>query len=436
MATHSHSRQDASPHVSSYYASRTAPRDRIESLSGMEEADVAVVGGGLAGLTTALELSARGLSVVLLEAQRIGWGASGRNGGFVSQGFAQNVDAIERRVGIERAKQLHALSVDGVRYVESTISNAGRKDIIGGRGWLHVIRHKRTQELRQWQQKLADQYDADLEFLDRAAVSGLLETGIYHAGVIDHRSFHIDPLAYTELVLELCVASGVRVHEGTRISDIGPSGTEYLVRSADGQVRAQNVVVATSAYGGPVRAVEQSVLPVATYVVVSRSYDANIGDVIRYRGCITDQRRAGDYYRILEDDHGLRLLWGGRITTRRSEPSQLVAMLHNDIAGVYPQLGDIEIEYGWSGLMGYARHKMPIVGEISPGLFVATAFGGHGLNTTAAAGLAVADAIAGSRDRMALFGNYGIAWGGGWLGRIATQAEYMRLRLADYIDEI
>ncbi|MDA4848249.1 NAD(P)/FAD-dependent oxidoreductase [Hoeflea poritis] len=405
------------------------------SLSGQEEADVAVIGGGLAGLTIARELCERGLSVVLLEASRIGWGASGRNGGFVSPGYAQGTAAIERCVGRHKASRLHALSVDGMNYVEETIAKAGREDIIAGRGWLHLIRHKRTDALRQWQQAMSDRYGATLEFVDRPALQALLDTQKYHAGVIDPGCFHIDPLAYCELLLELCRAGGVRVHEETRVSGVSRSGQTYHVKSSDGSVRAKSVVVATSAYGGPVGAIERSVLPVATYVVVSRP-DSRIGEAIRYRGCITDQRRAGDYYRIVEDEAGQRLLWGGRITTRRSQPAQLSRLMRGDIAGVYPQLGDIEIEYTWSGLMGYARHKMPIVGEIRPGLFAATAFGGHGLNTTAAAGLAIADAITGSKERLALFEDYTMAWGGGIFGRIATQIEYMRLRLVDYIDEI
>nr|WP_246660378.1 FAD-dependent oxidoreductase [Nitratireductor sp. XY-223] len=412
------------------------PRPQCQPLDGLVEADVAVIGGGLAGLTAAREVAARGFSVVVLEANRIGWGASGRNGGFVSPGYAQGVDAIERRVGKARAMRLHRLSVKGVDYIEKTILDAGREDIVGGRGWLHLIRHRRTDALRQWQRKMAAEYGAELAFLDRTAIRALLDTDRYHAGVIDARSFHIDPLAYAELMLDLCRDAGVRVHEGTRAIDVRKSGATFHVRTAGGEVRAPSVVVASSAYGGPVAAVERSVLPVATYVVVSRPAGERIGDVIRYRGCITDQRRAGDYYRVVGDETGLRLLWGGRITTRRSEPARLSRMLLGDILRIYPQLRGLEIEYTWSGLMGYARHKMPIVGEISPGLFAATAFGGHGLNTTAAAGLAVADAIAGSKEQLTLFEDYRTAWGGGALGRIATQIEYMRLRLVDYIDEI
>ena len=176
---------NATRHVPGYYAARAKPRALLERLSGNAETDVVVIGGGLAGLTAARELRERGLSVVLLEAGRIGWGASGRNGGFVSPGYAQGIEAIERRVGGQKASRLYALSVDGVNYVEQTIAEAGRDDIIAGRGWLHLIRHKRTGALRQWQQDMVDRHGAKLEFLDRSALRALLDTDKYHAGVID-----------------------------------------------------------------------------------------------------------------------------------------------------------------------------------------------------------------------------------------------------------
>ncbi|MCP4316215.1 MAG: FAD-binding oxidoreductase [Hyphomicrobiales bacterium] len=423
-------------HIASYYAAMQRPRALLGSLAGKVEAQVTIVGGGLAGLTAALELARRGHSVILLEAERIGWGASGRSGGFVSPGFAENIGAIERRVGAATAKQLHALSVRGVDYVENTIIAAGRSDIIGGRGWLHVSRSAKTGKLRAWRDQMVHAYGADMVFLEGGPLQSILKTDRYRAAVADQMPFHIDPLAYAELLLQLCLENGVCVFEGTRVNDIGRNGAAFVLNTRLGQVLSPNVVVATSAYGGPVRQIERSILPVATYVVASSPGGGRLADVIGYRGCIADQRRAGDYYRLVEDEKGLRLLWGGRITTRRSEPAQLAHMLLKDIRDVYPQLDGLSIEYSWSGLMGYARHKMPVIGEISSGLFALTGFGGHGLNTTAAGALVIADALNGDRSALELFGSYRAVWGGGALGRFATQLEYERLRLIDAIDEL
>ena len=427
---------EAHPHVSSYYAGGLAERTPHAALAGKEEAEVTVVGGGLAGLTAALELSRRGCGVNLLEAERVGWGASGRSGGFVSPGFSENMSAIERRVGVTAAKRLYALSVGGVDYVENTIRAAGREKIIGGRGWLHVLRGKNSGKLETWQARMNRNYDAGLEFLERDRLRDLLKTERYHAAVADRKPFHIDPLAYAELLLELCRQQGVRVFEGTRVDSIGRAGASLVLKTRDGQCTSRNVVMATSAYGGPFRGIERSILPVATYVVASYPGHAKLTEAIGYRGCIADQRRAGDYYRLIEDQNGLRLLWGGRITTRRSEPPRLEAMLLEDIREVYPQLADLGIEYGWSGLMGYTRHKMPLVCEVTPGLYALTGFGGHGLNTTATGGLAVAAALTGDRTAMEAFAGYGAVWGGGLFGRFATQLEYARLRVLDAVEEM
>ncbi|MEX3009446.1 NAD(P)/FAD-dependent oxidoreductase [Hoeflea sp. TYP-13] len=427
---------DQQVHAASYYAARQPPRALRKPLKGREDTDVAIIGGGLAGLTAALELSRRGHSVALVESRRIGWGASGRNGGFVSPGFAESIGSIERKTGVETAKKLYNLSVTGVEYVEDTIAAAGRSDIIAGRGWLHVIRHGKVGAFRAWRDRMARDYGAEMEFLDRSGLQQVLKTDCYQAGVVDRKPFHIDPLAYAELLLALCLNAGVRVFEGTEVSEVAKSGASFVLKAPSGQVRSARVVVATSAYGGPISQIERSILPVATYVVTSRPFRDSLAEIIGYRGCIADQRRAGDYYRLVEDELGLRLLWGGRITTRRSEPARLGEMLLRDIQRIYPQLGDLEIEFNWSGLMGYARHKMPIVGELQPGLFALTGFGGHGLNATASGAIAVTDAIAGDDGRLKLFKKFGPVWGGGPFGRLATQLEYMRLRLTDALDEM
>ena len=142
--------------------------------------------------------------------------------------------------------------------------------------------------------------------------------------------------------------------------------------------------------------------------------------------------RAGDYYRIVDED---RLLWGGRITTDTREPARLRAMMHSDILSVYPQLGDIKIDYAWPGIMGYALHKMPQVGEIEPGLWACTAFGGHGVAQTAAGADAIAAGIAHEDDRWRLFADFGTGWAGGALGRAATQLVYWKLQASDWWDE-
>jgi len=184
-------------------------------------------------------------------------------------------------------------------------------------------------------------------------------------------------------------------------------------------VRARHVVLAGATGIGAVDApVAETVLPIASYLAVTAPLGEKLFDAIRYNGAVADNRRAGDYYRIVSDD---RLMWGGRISTWTSTPWRLKSLLRNDIVRIYPQLAGVEIEYAWTGVMAYAVHKMPQIGELAPGYWIAGAFGGHGLNTTAMAGEMIARAIIEGDDRWRLFSPYELVWAGGRLGRATAQ---------------
>ena len=440
----------AQGHVPGHYVQTARNLPEHEPLARNMTADVCVIGAGLAGLTTALELARKGKSVILLESARVGFGASGRNGGFVSASFAESIFAIEARLGLDHARALYRLSTEGVGYVRKTINdhdrNAGgdHEAIIQGHGWLKMIRHGDLASLEMRAERLARDYGAVQTVLSRAELGEHVSSERYHGGLLDMAPFHIHPLQYCALVAELASRAGVRIFEHTCVRQVSMKGGIWQVQTGDHRnrqkrgsgrfiVRCSNVVVATSAYGGPVASINQSILPVSTYVVSARS--ARFDEAIRFGGCLGDTRRAGDYYRLVGQGAARRLIWGGRITTRQSVPVDLAEKLRRDIQSVYPQLDDLEIETAWAGLMGYAVHKMPLVGRLRDGLWMATAFGGHGLNTTAMAGLLVSSAITSGDDRWRLFEPFGLRWGGGWAGRVATQLEYWRLQAMDRIEE-
>ena len=420
-------------HIDSHYAATASPLPDLPVFEGRRHAQICVIGGGLAGLTTALELANAGKDVVLLEARRVGWAASGRNGGFVSAGYAQSILEMEERLGLDHARELYRLSVEGLGYVRRLIRQSGRNDILQGHGWLKMIRHGHVAALERRAERMARDYGAMFRFLDRSELAEYVTTGRYHAGMLDMGPIHIHPLNYAGLVAEMADAAGAALFENSRARHVGRKGGEWVVRTAGGQVTAGEIVLATSAYGGPSRRINSAILPVSTYVVTARS--TRFDEAIRFTGCLGDTRRAGDYYRLVGTGTQRRLLWGGRITTRRSVPSHLGVRLARDIRSVYPQLDDLEVERAWAGLMGYAIHKMPLIGRIGEGLWVATAFGGHGLNTTAMAGRLIARAIASGDDGWRLFEPFAVGWSGGLVGRLATQAEYWRLQMLDRFEE-
>lgn len=416
-----------------WYAATMVAAPERPRLSYNLDVDVCVIGGGLAGLTVAREVARRGWSVAVLEAQRIAGSASGRNGGFVSPGFAEGIDAIVERVGLPRAKELWALSEGGVEYIRSAIADAEMPDVNPRDGRLSVRRTDDEAALIEHVAMLRVEFGVEVEAWPTQQVRGVLRSPYYFQGAHYAKAFHIHPLNYALGLAADAEKHGARIFEGTVATGIDPAGVRKRVETANGMVRARHVVLANSIGTGAVDPqLAETVLPVSTYVAVTAPLGEKLFDAVRYTGAIADTRRGCDYYRIVEDD---RLLWGGRISARTTEPRRLEARMRRDILGIYPQLGEIEITHAWSGTMAYAVHKMPQIGELAPGYWLASAFGGHGLNTTAMAGELIARAILDGDDRWRLFSPYELVWTGGGFGQVAAHAILRSIQVRDALKD-
>lgn len=410
--------------------SRSLPEQSVHVMTEACSADVCVVGAGLAGLTTALELARAGRKVVVLEAERIAWGASGRNGGFVSPGYAQGYQAIEQRVGPDEARTLHQMSIEGMRQVASNIQALNIDSAIPVKGILGACRYPAESSLKARRDWYAEHFDYPVEYLNRDALSEQLMSSRYHDALHDPNAFHFNPLAYSRGLVDAVRQQGSLVYEETVVESIKGARGNWQVVTPRGAVNARDVVVATGGYTGKLLPVlHRSYLPIATYVMVTQANPELVASAIRTRSAILDDRRASDYYRVV--DEGKRLLWGGRITTRTSEPRALSKLLHQSMVSTYPQLKELQVDMAWTGLMSYARHRMPQIGQLLSGLWYCTAFGGHGMSTTAIGGKVVAEAILQESERYRHFAPFGLEYTGGVVGRAAVQATYWQYQLMD-----
>ncbi len=421
-------------YIETYYRRALGPNAvQRPALEGVIKVDVCVVGGGLAGLTTALELARKGRTVCVLEANRVAWGASGRNGGFVSPGWAARYKNIQRMAGVDQAKELHRLSIEGADIVRNNVQ-ALAAEAKPTPGILGAVRYEATDGLRAHRDWLEKEFDYKVEFKSREEVQKMLVSPRYYQALLDPNAFHFNPLIYARALASEVERLGGRIYEGAAVTAIDMGGATKIARTAHGSVAAEHIVIASGGYtGNLVPQLKHSYLPIATYVMLTKPNRDLIASAIRTTAAIGDDRRAGDYYRVV--DGGERILWGGKITTKTTEPRLLGRLLHKTMVSTYPQLKDLDVEIVWSGLMSYARHMMPQIGRLQPGIWYCTAFGGHGLNTTAIGGRVIAEAVLGESDRYKLFAPFGLAWNGWIAGRAAAQLTYWAYQAADLYRE-
>lgn len=416
------------------YYSRTLPDDTqaYPSLNGTEEADVCVVGGGLAGINTALGLVLRGKSVVLVESKRLGWGASGRNGGFVAKGYAEDHHSLGKRVGVEAASALVNLTKDARQLIKKRITEYNIDCGPLTHGVLTVSWRDNAEAIREDIKLANDRYGLGLEYWPTEKVRALCKTERYYQGSFSPHDFQFHPLRYLQGLAKVITQKGGRLFENSPVTSIEKDGLGWVVKTAGGQVKAHDVVMCCAVYSeGVNRRLENALFPVQTFVAVTNALtDEQLRGSINTHYPIYDMRYACDYYRVLSDN---RILWGGRVAIGNRVKDIAGAMMA-DMLKVYPQLkGVADAEVAWSGLMAYAPHKMPQIGKLAPGYWYNTGFGGHGLAPTTVGGEAIASAIAENDNAYEQFAPFGVGYAGGKAGRYVAQLAYWLWRARDHV---
>lgn len=409
--------------AASYYRDTAVPYASFAPLEQRAQARVAIIGGGFAGLNTALGLAERGVrDVLLLEREQLGFGASGRNGGFVFAGYSLGELPLLERLGAAPASALFQLTREALQLIRQRIAGYAIACDLADHGVIWANWFRDPEVLSRRQRLLAESYGVEWRRLEREELREIVRTERYHGGLFEENAMHLHPLNYAIGLASAASGYGVRIHEHSAAVSLRRQGAQWHVRTAQGEVVAEHVVLASGGYLSRLdRRVDRAVVPIATYVMTTEPLGERLDDCLRTRAAIYDSRFAFDYYRALPDT---RLLWGGRISVRDRSPRAVQRMLHADLLSVFPQLRDVKVDHAWSGLMSYARHQMPQIGGDGQGLWWAQAFGGHGLAPTCVAGELLASAIAEGDDRWRQFAGFGLDSARRPLGYAAAQASY------------
>lgn len=416
----------------SWYAATMVDAPRRPALYSDLDVDVCVIGGGLAGLTTALEVARKGWLVVLLEATRLAANASGRNTGFVLPGFGADADKLIARVGFERTKDLWSLSQAGVDYVRKTICSEHAPGIAPQDGWLYVSKKDDSDEIVRYVALLGE-LGCEIEGWPTERVRAVLRSERYFYAINYLRALTIHPLNYALALAAAAEREGVRIFENTPALSIDPAGVRKRIVTPGARLRANHVVLCGNIQiKSLMPRLAATMVPVTTYVVTTAPLGDRLGEAIAYRGGVSDTDRADNHYRVVDGD---RLMFSGRSTAWARNPRRYIGALKAAINKTYPQLGDVEIDYAWAGSLGITVHRMPQIGELGPGVWLASGFGGHGLNTTAMAGDLLARAVVEGDQTWRQFTPFELVWAGGVLGSAAAQIRVWVKRVSDAIEE-
>lgn len=391
-----HSNDALGAYPDSWYAATANALDPFARLQGETRADVCVIGGGYTGLSAALHLAQAGRRVVLLEAHRVGFGASGRNGGQLGSGQRVEQEALEKLVGAGEARALWDMAEDAKTLVKGLVAQHDIAcDLKPGVAWTGSSKGD-VADLHAHAAHLERTYGYDaLEVLDAQACAAICPSPDYCGGVLDMGAGHLHPLNYALGLARAAAAAGVEICEQSEVTRID-QGDPAVVHTAQGAVRADHVVLACNGYlGGLNGQVAARVMPINNFIAATEPLGDAADHVLARDVAVADSRFVVNYFRLSADK---RLLFGGGETYGYRFPDDIAALVRKPMSEIFPHLRDIRIDYAWGGTLAITMRRMPYLARVAPNMLSASGYSGHGVGTATHAGQLMALAIQGDGD--------------------------------------
>jgi gamma-glutamylputrescine oxidase len=389
------------PYVPSYYTASATPLPQQPAFAGSDHCDVAILGAGLTGLSAAIELAQQGRKVIVLEAERIGWGASGRSGGQAIFGYSCDQSKIASLLGMADSQRLFDWSLEAVGLIHERRERFAI-DCDWRPGHAHVpIKPRQVVELREWQRDLAENYGYQTQWWERDRLREVLATDRYLGALYDPASGHLHPLKYVLGLARAALALGVRICENSKVVALD-RGARPVLRTAQGEVRGDFAVLAGNAYvHGVAPELDAMIMPVGTYIGATAPLgEERMRALVGNGMAVADINWALDYFRPSADH---RLLFGGRASYSTLPPPDLRGTMRRRMRRVFPQLGDVDFDHVWGGYVDISQNRAPHWGRLGDNVYFAQGFSGHGIATTGLAGKVIAEAIRGQSERLDVY---------------------------------
>jgi gamma-glutamylputrescine oxidase len=380
----------------SWYAATATPLDAFAPLEGETRADVCVVGAGYTGLSAALHLAEAGLDTVLVDAHRVGFGASGRNGGQLGSGQRATQDNLERSLGPETARRLWEMGEEAKALVKGLIARHGIDcHLKPGVAWTGFSARE-MRELHEYAGFLEDRYGyGEIEMLDRDAFAAICPSPRYHGGILDMGAAHLHPLNFALGLARAAQAAGTRIFERTHVTHVEP-GPEPEVHSDKGRVRARHVILACNGYLGRLSGdVAARVMPINNFIAATEPLGAEAARVLARDIAVADSKFVVNYFRLSADG---RLLFGGGESYGYRFPADIKAKVRGPMTDIFPHLKDVRIDHAWGGTLAITMKRMPYLARPGANVLSASGYSGHGVGTATHAGYLMAQAVRGDAE--------------------------------------